>query len=199
MAWNMTGRFIEVCSCKLFCPCWLGPAEADQGWCSAVLLMDIQQGNSDGVNLSGFKVAWVADWPADFLSGNGTARFYIDEAADADQRRELEAIFQGTKGGPWEVLSSVITKWLPAQSAKIEVQWGDKPSARVGNVGQVMLQPLKNEAGRQTHMQGAVVMEAFQLERLDLARSDGSQFSDPDLRQWKSGGEGQMSTFTWSA
>lgn len=199
MAWRMTGRFIEVCSCKMFCPCWLGPAEADQGWCSAAILMDIQQGNSDGVNLSGLKAVFVGDWPADFLSGNGTARLYVDAAADADQRRELEMICTGKKGGPWAAVSGVITKWLPAEAAKIETQWGDNPSARVGTVGQVKLEPLKDEAGRQTQVQGAPVMATFQLERLDLARSDGTQFSNPDMRQWKSGGEGTMSTFNWSS
>src|SRR5438270_9121449 len=24
MAWHMTGQFHELCSCKLWCPCWLG-------------------------------------------------------------------------------------------------------------------------------------------------------------------------------
>jgi hypothetical protein len=93
MAWQITGRWIELCSCKMFCPCWFGPAEPDQGWCSGAVLADIQQGNSDGVNLSGRKVTFVGDWPKDFASGNGTARLYIDGGADVDQRRELEAIF----------------------------------------------------------------------------------------------------------
>ena len=91
MAWRMAGRFIESCSCKLWCPCWLGPADPDQGWCSGAILVDIQQGNSDGADLGGLKVVFVGDWPKDFASGNGTGRLYIDEAADANQRRELEA------------------------------------------------------------------------------------------------------------
>ena len=34
---------------------------------------------------------------------------------------------------------------------------------------------------------------------LNLARSDGTAFSDPQMRQWKSGGSGDTSTFSWSA
>ena len=26
MAWRLSGRGMEMCSCKSFCPCWLGPA-----------------------------------------------------------------------------------------------------------------------------------------------------------------------------
>ncbi len=42
MAWHMTGQLIEACSCKAACPCVLGPAEPDQGWCSGALTFVIQ-------------------------------------------------------------------------------------------------------------------------------------------------------------
>ena len=89
MAWHITGQSMELCSCKMFCPCWLGPeGEPDQGWCSAVLGYEVQQGSSDGVDLAGTKAVLAADWPGNFFGGNGTARLYVDERASADQRRE---------------------------------------------------------------------------------------------------------------
>jgi hypothetical protein len=200
MAWHMTGRFIEACSCKMFCPCWFGPAEPDQGWCSGSVLMDIQQGNSEGIDLSGLKVVFVGDWPGDFFSGNGTACLYIDATANTGQRRELELICTGKKGGPWEAMAGVIATWLPAQPATIEVQWGESVSVRVGDIGQISLQPpLTDGAGRQTQVLGAAAMAALQLDRLTLARSDGTAFSDPQMRQWQSGGSGDTSTFNWRA
>ena len=84
-----------------------------------------------------------------------------------------------------------VVRWSWAQA-------GDKPSAKVGAFGEVSLDPVKNEAGQQTQMLGAAAMGALQLDHLDLARSDGSKFSAPDMRQWESGGEGEMSTFSWS-
>lgn len=198
MAWQITGRLLEACSCKLLCPCYFGPAEPDQGWCSTAVLADIQQGTSDGIDLSGRKVTFVGDFPKDFESGNGTARLYIDEAADADQRRELEAIFTGKKGGLWEAMSNaVITKWLPTLTANIEIQWGENPSGRVGNFAQMTLKPLKDPTGRPTTMQGAEAMAAFELESMELGRSDGSRWSDPEMRKWESGGSGEMTTFSW--
>jgi hypothetical protein len=199
MAWHLSGRFIEACSCEMFCPCWFGPAKPDQGWCSGAVLMDIQEGTSEGSNLGGLKVVFVGDWPGDFFGGNGTARLYIDETATADQRQELEAICTGKKGGPWETMSGVIATWLPAQPAKIEVEWGDNVSVRVGSVGAIMVQPLKDPAGRQAQLHGAAAMAGLQLDHLDLARSEGTEFSDSEMRQWRSGGSGDTSTFTWSA
>ena len=109
MVWRVTGQLHEVCSCKMLCPCWFGPAEPDQGWCSGMLIFDVRQGEAEGIDLSGSKVVFAAEWPGDFWGGNGTARLYLDEAASADQQRELEAIFSGKKGGPLEpVVAGVI-------------------------------------------------------------------------------------------
>ena len=99
MAWRMTGRWLETCSCKMICRCTMGPAEPDQGWCSAAILLDIQQGDSDGVNLANTRAVWVIDLPGDFAAGNGTARVYLDERAGSVQRGELDAILTGKKGG----------------------------------------------------------------------------------------------------
>lgn len=103
----------------------LGPAEPDQGWCSGALTFVIQEGASDGIALGGRKVLWLIDLPKDFASGNGTVRIYIDDAADARQKQELEAIFTGKKGGPGEVLGSLVTKWLPTQTATITIDRGE--------------------------------------------------------------------------
>ena len=198
MAWNITGRILEACSCHMLCPCVLGPAHPDQGWCSAAVLFNIQQGNSDGVNVEGRKVVFVFDMPGDFVGGNGTGRIYIDQAATADQRRELEAIFQGKKGGPWEAVDSLITEWLPTQYTTIEVQSGDNPSFTVGNVGQVKLQPIKTQDGRPTRVENSPVWDMVGFKQEGLAQGDGSHWFDPDMRPWVSGGMGAMQTITWS-
>lgn len=200
MAWQVRGRSIELCSCKMLCPCWLGAeGEPDQGWCSGAFAFDIQEGNADGVNLGGFKVALSADFPANFFQGSGTARLYIDEGADADQRRELEAIFSGKKGGHLEALfGAVIANWLPAEATKVDIQWGDNPSLTVGSVGQAKLVALKDEGGRPTKVQGAAAQAGFQIESMDLASSKGSRWTDPELRNWE-GDSGTLHTFNWRA
>lgn len=200
MGWKVSGRSIELCSCRMLCPCWLGPdGVPDQGWCAGVFAFDIREGESDGVKLGGSKVAFTAEWPGNFFAGNGTLRLYIDERASEGQRRELEAIFGGKKGGHLEgLLGAVITKRLPAQVARIEFQWGDNPSFTVGSVGQARLQPIKDMAGRPTKVQGAAAQAGFQIESMDLASSKGSRWTDPDMRPWE-GDSGTLHQFNWSA
>lgn len=198
MAWQVSGQSIESCSCKLLCPCWLGPeGEPDQGWCSGAFAFDVRQGSSDGVDLSGSQVVLAAQWPGNFFAGNGTARLYLGEGASADQRRELEAIFSGSKGGHLEGLfGAVISEWLPAQTAKIDFQWGDSPSVTVGDVTRLTLQPVMDAAGKRTRVEAAPALTGFQIESMHVASSKG-HFADPDLRAWE-GDSGTLHEFKWS-
>ena len=200
MAWQLSGQSMELCSCKMLCPCWLGPeGKPDEGWCGGAFGFDIERGNCDGVDLSGTKVALAAEWPGNFFGGNGTARLYLEESAKPEQRRELEAIFSGNKGGLFEGLfGAVISTWLSPETTKIEMEWGASPILRVGNFGQASLTPLKDATGRPTRVEGAAAMAAFQLASIDLANSKGSQWSDPKLRQWQ-GDSGTLHRFNWSA
>ena len=200
MAWQLSGRSMELCSCKMLCPCWLGPeGQPDQGWCGGAFAFDVQRGSSDSVDLSGTKVALSFVWPGNFFGGNGTARCYIGDDAKPEQRRELEAIFTGKKGGLLAPLwGAVVSSWLPTEATRIEIGWGDSPSLSVGNVAQAKLTPLKDQAGRPTRVEGAAAQAAFQLASMDLASSKGSRWSDPKLREWQ-GDSGTLHEFNWSA
>ena len=199
MGWNVKGKSMELCSCAAMCPCWLGPEGApDKGWCGGAFGFDVQSGSSDGVDLSGTRAVLAAEWPGNFFLGNGTGRIYVDEAAGADQRRELEAIFSGHKGGHLEGLfGAVISKWLPAQTHPIQFQWGDNPSLTVGSVGKATLAPIKSPTGAATTVQGAAAAAGFQLPEIALASSKGSRFTDPDMRAWD-GDSGTLHEFNWS-
>lgn len=200
MSWQVSGRSMELCSCKSFCPCWLGPdGVPDEEWCAAIFGFDVESGNSDGVDLSGSKVVFVAHWPANFFAGNGSARLYLEESASADQQRELEAIFSGKKGGLLEGLwGAVLSEWHPAQTGKIEIAWGDNPTVKVDGVGEALLKPFQDEAGNQATLSGAAAMGAFQMESMVLANGTQSNWSDPDLGDWQ-GDSGTIHRFDWAA
>jgi hypothetical protein len=190
---------LESCSCKRLCPCALGPAEPDQGWCAGALVFDIQHGQADGVSLDRTTVILVVNMPGDFLGGNGTARLYVDEAASTAQRQEWEALFMGQRGGPLGAVAALFTHWLPTQAVRLTRQEGDTPSITIGSVGQLTWQRLTTQDGRQTTLQNAPVLGVIGMESSALASSTGSQWSDPEMRQWQSGGSGTISAFTMSA
>lgn len=198
MAWQMTGKMIEACSCRSVCPCALGPATPDQEWCSGALTFAIDRGQANGVDLSGRTVVFLIDLPKDFASGDGTARLYIDDAAEEKQRQELEAIFTGQKGGPGEVLAGLVSKWLPAASAPIKVGGGDNPTVSVNGVGNSQLNMIRDGAGNTAEVVNAPVLGLIDIGKEELARADGSRFADPEMRAWDSWGHGGVCPFNWS-
>ena len=202
MAWNLEAQFIETCSCNMMCPCWYGVKELmvmDQGWCATAAAYRVRDGVSDGVNLGGRTVVVAYDFPGPTLfDGNGTSRLYIDDGASADQVRELEAIMQGKKGGPMEVLAPLTAKWLPTVSANIEVvEDGDRIMLKVAGFGEVKSELLKNDAGQQVTMQNAGMGVNLGAHDVDLAPS-ASRWADPDMPRVFETKSGGRATVSWS-
>lgn len=197
MVWSVSGQMIEACSCKMFCPCTFGPAEPDQGWCSAALIFDVRSGQSDGLDLAGSKVAMAVDFPGDMFDGKGTARLLID-AGSGERKAALEAIFSGQRGSGFAAVAGLMAKTLPSQEAKIEIGAGEEYSIRVGSVGELKVKPMKNSAGQPTEVLNAETSLIFGAEREQLAFTNGSRWSDPDMRQWESGGSGGQQQFNLS-
>ena len=200
MAWKLTGSMIEFCSCKALCPCWLGPdTQPDEGWCSGALVYEIKQGTIDGVDVSGCKAALAAEWPGNFFGGKGKARLYLDAKSSDAQRRELEAVFSGKKGGLFEgLMGAVISSWLPAKTAAIDIQRGDAVSIAVGDVGKAMLAPYKDQSGKTATVQGTAAQGAFQSASMELANCKGTRWTDPEMRKWD-GDSGTIHAVSWSA
>jgi hypothetical protein len=196
MAWQLSGQLIEACSCKSACACGLGPAEPDQGWCSGALTFAIENGKSDGIDLSSRVVVWAIDLPKDFASGNGTACIIIDDGADAGQRQELDAIFSGKKGGPGAMLGSLVSKWNRKRGG--QVSGAENPEMTVGTMGHVKLQAIKDQAGKTATLMNAPVFALVGISEVRLSRSDASRFAPPQMRSWMSGGHGSISPFSWN-
>jgi hypothetical protein len=170
----------------MFCPCWFAVQEymvMDQGWCAGSLTFEIEEGQSEGVDLSGRTVALLVDWPGPTLfDGNGTARLFLDDDVNDEQARELSAIFQGQKGGSFEMVASLISNWLPIEKTSISVSRdGDILTARVGSIGQVSSKALRDDQGIGFTLRGGGFVSAFGMEEAELAPSSGTRWSDPDM------------------
>jgi hypothetical protein len=201
MAWRLTGQLIETCSCNMLCPCWFTVQELmimDQGWCASAIAFRTREGDSNGIALGGRTVVFAVEFPGpSMFDGNATARLYVDEEANADQRRELEAIYSGQKGGPMAGIAPLIAKWLPARSATIGVaDEDDTITVTVADAGVVTSRRLRDQGGQGFTLRGGGFISGLGMNEVDLAPS-ASRWTDPDLRRFetKSGARGQ---FSWS-
>jgi hypothetical protein len=176
--------------------------DMDQGYCGSLNLLRISEGSSGDIDLSGLRLIVAILWPGPTLfDGDGTGRLYIDETASAAQRRELEAIFQGKKGGPMEILASLTPTWLPSELTKVDVrEENGTVSAAVAPFGKLQSQLLKSEAGQPMTLQnvGFNIVLQFEDQTAEIAPGEGTYWSDPELpRPWVSR-SGTVGRFTWS-
>lgn len=198
MAWSLNVDLVESCSCAVLCPCTLGPAKPDQEWCSGVFGIQVTEGSSGDLDLSGVKMLLHFELPGDFLGGIDKGKLYFDPSVSDAQRAELEAIFHGERGGLWGGMREAIKEWLPSTVAGIEFTDGSSPGVTVDGIGQVVLQPITTEDGRPATISNAPVLGGFSIASANVAYAHGSSFSDPDLRSWESLGNGSTTSTVWS-
>jgi hypothetical protein len=197
MGWTLKGTWYESCSCKVVCRCNFGPAEPDQGWCSGLLAFTFDSGESNGVDLGGTKLVLHGELPGDFLGGFDKVVLYLDEAASQQQRDELDAIFQGKRGGVWEGMAGAIAEYLPSKTVHVEITGGDNPRVKVADVIDITLDRMKTEDGKQALVVNAPIAAGLGVDTLELATASGG-VSDPDLRSWETLGYGAAVPFDWS-
>ena len=94
--WKITGQLEEACSCNAACPCWFD-SKPTRTTCGGNQVLFIQKGNYGNVKLDGLAVANYAESPEDktMMDSFGKWKFstnYIDEKANPEQRKALEAI-----------------------------------------------------------------------------------------------------------
>jgi hypothetical protein len=135
MAWNLKGNYVETCSCELMCPCNLSfDHGATYDYCRVTLVFDILEGDVEGTDIGGLKVALIADSPKVMTEGNWKLGVFIDEQASEEQGDKLVQVFSGQLGGPMGALAPLVGEILGVERARIEVQDdGVRHSVRIGD------------------------------------------------------------------
>src|SRR5919205_2698134 len=135
MAWNLKGSYFETCSCELMCPCNLSMDHgATYDFCRVSLIFDIREGEVDGTDIGGLKVAAIADTPKVMTEGNWRLGVFIDANASDEQADKLTQVFTGQLGGPMAALGPLVGEMLGVERASIEVHDdGLRHSVRVGD------------------------------------------------------------------
>src|SRR5690349_23250025 len=99
MSYHLEGRLLEVCDCRVLCPCWIGE-DPDNGTCDSALAWHFDSGKIDNVDVTGCTFAVVCHIPGNVLQGNIKAALYMNSDATDAQRDALINVYTGKFGGP---------------------------------------------------------------------------------------------------
>jgi hypothetical protein len=135
MAWNLKGSYFETCSCELMCPCNMSfDHGATYDYCRVTLVFNIHEGNIEGTDVGGLKVAAIVETPKVMTEGNWRLGLFVDDQATDQQAELLTAVMGGQKGGPMEGIAPLVGEMLGVERAPIEiVEDGLRHSVRIGD------------------------------------------------------------------
>ena len=162
MAWRIRANYYEACNCAYGCPCNMNGFPT-YGFCEGSVAFQVIEGEKDGVDLGGAKVAAGVKWPGAIHEGNGKAAIFID--ATEEQRDALVAILTAQDPGlPWEILAATLSDVHGPFFESVEIaDEGGRSSVRVagGEKFNMQLEPFSNPVTGDVHEPHMVLKDGF--------------------------------------
>jgi hypothetical protein len=150
MSYDLRGIFVEACDCKVVCPCWFDD-EPDDGECTGMLAWHVDQGEVDGVDVSGLTTVSISYHRGHRHNGRWRVALFVDERATAEQERAMADVFTGKKGGPLADLAELTGEVTTVLRVPIKLTHNDGGTTlTAGKAVKVALKPLIGATDRIT-------------------------------------------------
>jgi hypothetical protein len=156
MEYRLEGKLLEVCTCNVLCPCWVG-ADPDNGTCDGTLSWHIEKGEIQGVDVSGLTIGILCHIPGNILMGNWRAVVFLDDKASSQQEEAILNVFSGKLGGPVADFANLIGEVVGVERVPItfEVEEG-KGRLRLGSAVTADLEPFEGATGKSTTLHDSI-------------------------------------------
>ena len=150
MSYRLEGRLLEVCTCNVLCPCWVGE-DPDRGYCDGVLAWHVDSGTVNDMDVSGHTLVILCHIPGNILKGNWRVRVYVDDQATPEQKEALINVWTGKLGGPVADLAKLVGEVVAVEQVPItfEVK-GVDGTLKVGTAIDAQLAPFQGTTGENT-------------------------------------------------
>jgi hypothetical protein len=156
LKYQIEGRLLEVCTCGVLCPCWVGQ-DPDGGTCDAATAYGVDAGTIEGIDVSGRVLAMAVHIPGNILAGEWKAVVYVDDGATDEQHDALVRLFTGELGGPLADIASLIGEVLAVERVPIIFTVDEGlGTLTIGTTVQAELAPLQGATGGLTTLSDTV-------------------------------------------
>jgi hypothetical protein len=154
--YELEGNLLEVCDCRVLCPCWIGE-DADNGTCDTILAYKMKKGNVNGTDVTGLSLALMAHIPGNILKGNWKVAVFVDDKATKAQEEALLGVWTGKLGGPVADLAKFVGEVVSVQRAPITFELNEgKGTLIVGSSAECVMEPYKGPGDRVTTLNDSV-------------------------------------------
>lgn len=140
--WNLKGHYFEACSCDVVCPC-IFLKDPSKGICEGYLVWRIDQGQKDGVDLSGLNVAVALHASGNLTKGGMKIVLYIDKRASDEQVAALTSIYKGEVGGHPAVIAGLVGEVADVLHTDVQLKCEDnEKTLSISGVGGLKMTAL---------------------------------------------------------
>ena len=152
MSYQLEGRLLEVCTCNVLCPCWVGE-DPDGGTCDGLLTWRVDKGTVNSVDVSGRTISLLCHIPGNILEGNWRVRVYVDDKATPEQKDALLSVWSGKLGGPVADFAKLVGEVIAVEQVPITFDMkGVDGIVKVGDSVSASLKPFQGATGKETTM-----------------------------------------------
>jgi hypothetical protein len=188
MNYEIEGRLLEVCTCNVLCPCWVGE-NPDNGTCDSALAWHVDGGSIEGVDVSGRTLALSAHIPGNVLTPKSwKVAVFVDDGASDEQQAALLKVFTGQLGGGIADLAGLIGEVVSVERAPITFTVdGGKGRLTIGNITDAEMTPYMGATGKPTVLSETVFStipgSPVYAAKTDHYTRDGAAHGLPDVNR----------------
>ena len=156
MAYKVEGTLLEVCTCEILCPCWVGE-DPDNPTCDSIMAYHVDSGSVNGTDLSGRTLALITDIPGNVMKGNWKAAVFVDDGANDEQHQALVDVWTGKLGGPIADLAQLIGEVVSVERVPItyEIEKG-RGTIKIGDFAEADMEPFRGPTGDVTTLNESI-------------------------------------------
>ena len=186
MGYDIEGRLLEVCTCNVLCPCWVGE-NPDYKTCDTTIAWGIEKGTIEGVDVSGLTLAVSAHIPNNILEPKSwTAAVFVDDKSSDEQQGVLLKLFTGQLGGAVADLAGLIGEVVAVERVPITFSVHDgKGRLALGDLVEADMDPYVGATGKPTTLAETVFStipgSPVYAAKASKYRRDGSSHGIPNV------------------
>jgi hypothetical protein len=156
MAYQLEGSLLEVCTCNILCPCWVGE-DPDGGVCEGLFAWHFDKGSINGTDVTGRTFGWIAHIPGNILEGNWRIVVFVDDETTDEQQQALLDVWTGKLGGPIADLAQLVGEVAGVERVPITFTVeGMKGTLKYGAFASAKLEPYKGATGESTALHDTI-------------------------------------------
>jgi hypothetical protein len=156
MGYKLEGRLLEVCNCRVLCPCWIGE-DPDFGTCDSIMAWRMDKGSINGVDVAGVTFAICVFIPGNVLAGNWRAVAYVDDKMTPEQEEAVLGVYTGKLGGPVAELVKLIGEIVDVRRVPIVFDVdGGKGTVQIGDKASAVMEAYEGAMGGTTTLSNTI-------------------------------------------